>query len=38
MLPFKIILNPDAGKVAEIDIREYLINPPIDETVFDKQE
>lgn len=37
-VPFKVILNSDAGKVAEIDIKEYEINPKIDEAIFNKPE
>ncbi len=38
MVPFNVILNFDAGKIAEIDINEYLINnQPIDETILTNQ-
>lgn len=38
MVPFNVVKNTGAGKVAEIDIKEYIINPEIDETIFNKPE
>ncbi|MCP4706306.1 MAG: outer membrane lipoprotein-sorting protein [candidate division Zixibacteria bacterium] len=37
-VPFKIVLNSDAGKVAEVIIDDYSTNLEIDEMIFIKPE
>ena len=36
MVPFKVILNSGASKVAEVGVKEYITNPEIDVTIFNK--
>ncbi len=38
MVPFKVTLSSGASKVAEVGVKEYITNPEIDETIFNKPE